>query len=80
MIGLASLVLTVTGFCIRGMHGSSHLGNQTDKVALPSSGTIGFVAKFDDACWRPGLTRNVGIAELSCDFWERQIDPGGTPQ
>jgi hypothetical protein len=82
MIGLASLVLTVTGFCIRGMHGSSHLHNETDNVALPSSGTIeaGSVAKFDEqSCWRPGLTRNTGIAELSCDFWQRLIDRRGTP-
>jgi hypothetical protein len=71
LIGLASIVLTISGFCIRAMHPSSHLGNQTENVAPPSQGTIevGSVVKSDDqSCWRPGSTRNIGIAELSCDF------------
>jgi hypothetical protein len=33
LIGLASIVLTITGFCIRGMHRSSPLSNQTDNIA-----------------------------------------------
>jgi hypothetical protein len=73
LIGLASIVLTITGFCIRGMHPSSHLSKQTDNVAPPSQATIdiGSVAKSDEqSCWRPGSTRNIGIAELSCDFWQ----------
>jgi hypothetical protein len=69
LIGLASIVLTISGFCIRGMHRSSHLSNQTDNAAAPSQGTIEVVVKSDDqSCWRPGSTRNIGIAELSCDF------------
>jgi hypothetical protein len=83
LIGLASIVLTITGFCIRGIHRSSHLSDQIDKVAASSPGTIevGSVANFDEqSCWRPGLTRNTGIAELSCDFWERQKGSGETPQ
>ena len=70
LIGLASIVLTITGFCIRGMHRSSHLSNQTDN-APPSKGTIeiGSVVKSDEqSCWRPGSARNIGIAELSCDW------------
>ena len=82
LIGLASIVLTITGFCIRGMHRSSPLSNQTDNIAPPSPGTIeiGSVVKSDESCWRPSSTRNIGIAELSCDFWERQIGGGGTNQ
>jgi hypothetical protein len=71
LIGLASIVLTISGLCIRGMHRSSHLSNQTDNVAPPSQGKIevGSVVKSDDqSCWRPGSTRNIGIAELGCDF------------
>lgn len=83
LIGLASIVLTITGFCIRGVHRSTHLNNPADNMAPPSPGTIevGSVAKSDEqSCWRPALTRNIGLAELSCDFWERQKDSGGTPQ
>ena len=24
----------------------------------------------DDLCWRPGISRNIGIAELPCDLGE----------
>jgi hypothetical protein len=31
----------------------------------------------EQSCWHPGLARNIGIAELSCDFFksEQQILP-----
>jgi hypothetical protein len=83
LVGLASIVLTITGLCIRGVHRSSPVSNQTDNVAPPSPGTIevGSVVKSDErSCWRPGLTRNIGIAELSCDLPERQTGSGETPQ
>ena len=68
LIGLASIVLTITGFCIRGLHRGSHLGNQTDNMAPPSQGTISAVKSDEQSCWRPGSTRNIGVAELSCDL------------
>ena len=83
LVGLASIVLTITGFCIRGTHRSSPVSNQTDDVALPSPTPIevGSVVKSDEqSCWRPGLARNIGIAELSCESRERQTGSGGTPQ
>ena len=82
VIGLASIALTITGFCIRGIHRSSPLSRQADNIAPPPPGTIeiGSVVKSDDSCWRPSSARNIGIAELSCDFWERQIGSGGTNQ
>jgi hypothetical protein len=79
LIGLAMIVLTITGLCIRAMHASSPLSNQTH-MAAPSPGTIEVGSVDEQPCWRPGLTRNIGIAELSCDVWERQIGSGGTPQ
>jgi hypothetical protein len=78
--GLAIIVLTITGLCIRGMRASSPLSNQTDDTAPPSPGTIEVGSVGEQPCWRPGLTRNIGIAELSCDVWERQTGGGGTPQ
>ena len=81
LVGLASIVLTITGFCVRGMHRTSALSNQTANMAPPSPGTTEVGSVVDqESCWRPGLTRNIGIAELSCDFWERQTGSGGTPQ
>jgi hypothetical protein len=83
LIGLASIVLTITGLCIRGMQRSTHLRIPTDNMVPPSQATIevGAAIKSDEQlCWRPGSTRNIGIAESSCDFWERQIGSGGTPQ
>lgn len=83
LIGLASIVVTITGFCIHGIHRGSPLSNQTDNVAAPSPGTmeVGSVVKSgEQSCWRPGLTRNIGIAELSCDFWAQQTGSGGTPE
>jgi hypothetical protein len=83
LIGLTSIVLTITGFCIRGMHRGSPLRNQTDNVAPPSPKTIAvgsLVKSGEQSCWRPGLARNTGIAELSCEFWERQTGSGETPQ
>jgi hypothetical protein len=79
LIGLAIIVLTTTGLCIRGMHASSRLSNQTN-MAPPSPATIEVGSVDEQPCWRPGLTRNIGIAELSCDVWERQTGSGGTPQ
>jgi hypothetical protein len=80
LIGLAA-VLTITGFCIRGLR--SPLSNQTDNVAAPPPGTIevgSAVKSGEQSCWRPGLARNIGIAELSCDFWAQQAGSGGTPE
>ena len=68
LIGLASIVLTITGFCVRGLHRSGHLSNQTDNMAAPSQGTISAAKSDEQSCWRPGSTRNIGIAELSCDL------------
>lgn len=78
-LGLAIIVLTITGFCFRGTHRSSPFSNQTH-MAPPSPGTIDVGSVDEQSCWRPGLIRNIGIAELSCDVWERQKDSGGTPQ
>jgi hypothetical protein len=80
LIGLAIIVLTITGLCIRGMQSSSPLSNQTHNMATPSPGTIEVGSVDEQPCWRRGLTRNIGIAELSCDVWERPIGSGGTPQ
>jgi hypothetical protein len=79
LIGLAIIVLTITGLCIRAMHAGSPLSSQTDNMALPSPATIEVGSVDERPCWRPGLTRNIGIAELSCDVWERQIGSGGPP-
>ena len=34
----------------------------------------------EQSCWHPGLARNIGIAELSCDFFnsEPRIPPQST--
>jgi hypothetical protein len=77
---LAIIVLTITGFCIRGMHRSTPLSDQTHNMAPASPGTIEVGSVDEQPCWRAGLSRNIGIAELSCDVWERQIGGGGTPQ
>jgi hypothetical protein len=74
------IVLTITGFGIHGMHRRSPLSNQTHNMASASPGTIEVGSVDEQPCWRPGLTRNIGIAELSCDVWERPIGSGGTPQ
>ena len=31
--------------------------------------------QFEQSCWHPGLARNVGIAELSCDFVRSERRP-----
>ncbi len=48
----------------------------TASTPLPSEINVGPLAKSEEqSCWHPGLARNIGIAELSCDFWEQQLPP-----
>jgi hypothetical protein len=79
LIWVVSVVLTITGFSICGPHRSSHHSNQTGNMAPPSPAAIevgSLVKSEEQPCWHPGLARNIGIAELSCNFLERQIPPG----
>ena len=42
--------------------------NVTVPIVFVALALIGLSMK---SCWHPGLARNIGIAELSCDFVER---------